>query len=262
MVEQLGLATIPLGMLRRASGLTSGTTSGTSGSMRQALELSTTIAPARAAIGENSRLIDAGVLDRTISTPANASGRNSSTGYDLPWDSIALPALRSEARNLMERRGNLCSLNTCRMISPTAPVAPTTATPGTTIQGPFVRGGFRAAPPPGRASNLAEVADVKSSMISLHRRDTRAQRNPQQWPPARCSRRRAGSPRAISPLLHSPGTIGEGFRSTDTTFPAYNSFSRGLLFSSCRMPGTGRRDSLPARGVPPRGSGCAQWATF
>src|SRR5207253_3945966 len=41
-------------------------------------------------------------------------------------------ALRSEARNLMARRGNLCSASTCRMISPTAPVAPTTATLGTT----------------------------------------------------------------------------------------------------------------------------------
>src|SRR5262245_15085226 len=270
-VEQFGLATIPLGMLRRASALTSGTTSGTSGSMRQALELSTTIAPARAAIGENSRLIDAGVLDRTISTPAKASGRNSSTGYDLPWNSIALPALRSEARNLMERRGNLCSLNTCRMISPTAPVAPTTATPGTTIQVPFVRGGFRAAPPPGQVSGLTEVADVKSSMISLHRRDTRAQPNRHtcRFPqairavgqtflsaPRSCaicklfSPSSGFAPRAVSPLLHSPGRIGESFRSTDATFPAYNSFSRGLLFSSCRMPGTGRRDSLPVRGVP------------
>src|ERR1700722_2496288 len=51
-----------------------------------------------------------------------------------------LPALRSEARNLMARKGNLCSMSTCRMISPTAPVAPTTATLGNT-NGPFpIRG--------------------------------------------------------------------------------------------------------------------------
>src|SRR5437762_14080104 len=80
-VEQLGLATIPLGMDRRASALTSGTTSGTSGSMRQALELSMTMAPALAAIGLVSRLTDAGVLDRTMSTPANASGRIGSAAY-------------------------------------------------------------------------------------------------------------------------------------------------------------------------------------
>src|SRR5438067_12952110 len=106
MVEQLGLATIPLGMWRRASALTSGTTRGTSGSMRQALELSTTTAPARAAIGLYSRLTEAGVLDRTRSTPAKASGRLGSTEYVLPLNSIVLPALRSDARNLMERRGN------------------------------------------------------------------------------------------------------------------------------------------------------------
>src|SRR5204862_2045438 len=91
MVEQFGLATIPLGILARASAFTSGTTSGTSGSMRQALELSTTMAPALAAMGLNSRLMPAGVLDRTISTPVNASGRSSSTGYVLPLNSIVLP---------------------------------------------------------------------------------------------------------------------------------------------------------------------------
>src|SRR5439155_20605695 len=32
----------------------------------------------------------------------------------------------------MERRGNACSVNTCRITSPTAPVAPTTATLGIT----------------------------------------------------------------------------------------------------------------------------------
>ncbi len=108
MVEQLGLATMPFGMRRRVSALTSGTTSGTSGSMRQALELSMTTAPARAAMGLYSRLTVAGVLDSTISTPANASGRIGSTGYCLPAKSMGLPALRSEARNLMPRRANLC----------------------------------------------------------------------------------------------------------------------------------------------------------
>src|SRR5438132_3906521 len=109
MVEQLGLAMIPLGIRASAPAFTSGTTSGTSGSMRQALELSTTTAPARAATGLYSRLIAAGVLDRTTSTPANASGRSGSTGYVLPRNSMVLPALRSDARNLSERRGNLRS---------------------------------------------------------------------------------------------------------------------------------------------------------
>ena len=47
-VVQLGLATMPFGIESRASALTSGTTSGTSGSMRQADELSITMAPAAA----------------------------------------------------------------------------------------------------------------------------------------------------------------------------------------------------------------------
>src|SRR5205823_13674631 len=52
----------------------------------------------------------------------------------LPLNVRVLPALRSEARNLMERKGNERSSSTLRMISPTAPVAPTTATLGTTVQ--------------------------------------------------------------------------------------------------------------------------------
>src|SRR3954452_16498156 len=98
MVEQFGLATMPLGMYDSAWALTSGTTSGTSGSIRHADELSTTMAPAFAAIGLNSRLIAAGVLDSTMSTPANASGGRGSTGKDVPRNVTVLPALRSAAR--------------------------------------------------------------------------------------------------------------------------------------------------------------------
>ena len=71
-VEQLGLAMIPL-FQAMSWGLTSGTTSGTSGSIRKALELSTTTAPAAAAIGLHSRETPPGVLERTMSTPRNAS---------------------------------------------------------------------------------------------------------------------------------------------------------------------------------------------
>ena len=62
MVEQLGLAIIPLCFLI-SCGLTSGTTKGTSGSILQALLLSTTTAPALAAIGANSLLTDPEVLE-------------------------------------------------------------------------------------------------------------------------------------------------------------------------------------------------------
>ena len=53
-VVQLGLATMPLGASSSASGLTSLTTSGTSGSIRQALLLSMTSAPAAAYRGASS----------------------------------------------------------------------------------------------------------------------------------------------------------------------------------------------------------------
>src|SRR5690349_18516343 len=55
MVVQLGLAMMPLTALAISPGLTSETTSGTSGSRRQAEELSTTVAPAAAKTGASAR---------------------------------------------------------------------------------------------------------------------------------------------------------------------------------------------------------------
>ena len=55
MVVQFGLATMPLGRRSRACGLTSDTTSGTSGSIRHAEELSMTTAPAAATRGASAR---------------------------------------------------------------------------------------------------------------------------------------------------------------------------------------------------------------
>src|SRR5882672_7061034 len=105
-VEQFGLAMMFFFVKpATASAFTSGTTSGTSGSMRQAEELSTTTAPALAAIGLNSRLTDDGVLDRTRSTPANASARMGSTVYVWPRKVIGLPADFADARNLIDLTG-------------------------------------------------------------------------------------------------------------------------------------------------------------
>src|SRR5438270_13606396 len=105
MATQFGLAMIPFLMFFNSDAFTSGTTSGTSGSIRQADELSITVAPALAAIGLNSRLTDAGVLDRTRSTPANASARSGATGYSRPRNVTDRPALRGEARNLIDAAG-------------------------------------------------------------------------------------------------------------------------------------------------------------
>src|SRR5215203_3388838 len=139
MATQFGLATIPFLMWWSWSAFTSGTTSGQSGSIRHADELSTTMAPAFAAIRENSLLTELGVLLRTICTPANASARIGSTGYVLPANVTVFPALFSEARNLIVLTGKFRSARTVRMRSPTAPVAPTTATFTATVAPP-VRG--------------------------------------------------------------------------------------------------------------------------
>ena len=55
MVVQLGLAMMPLGRCAKAWAFTSGTTSGTSGSIRHAEELSITTAPACATTGARER---------------------------------------------------------------------------------------------------------------------------------------------------------------------------------------------------------------
>ena len=69
MVVQLGLATMPLGRWSRSCGLTSDTTSGTSGSIRQADELSTTVAPAAATRGASAREVVAPAENSTMSRP-------------------------------------------------------------------------------------------------------------------------------------------------------------------------------------------------
>ena len=74
-VVQFGLATIPLRISRNAAALTSGTTSGTSGSMRQAEVLSTTTAPAAASRGASSLDALAPVEQRAMSSPTQVSRR-------------------------------------------------------------------------------------------------------------------------------------------------------------------------------------------
>jgi len=126
-VEQLGLAMIPW-CLRMSSALTSGITNGTVGFIRQWPLSSTTIAPRRTAWGTKSRAISSGVLAIARFTPSKDSGLSSSTRYFSPAKRISLPAERAEARNLIRWKGNLRSSSSWRMIVPTAPVAPTTAT--------------------------------------------------------------------------------------------------------------------------------------
>ncbi len=79
MVVQLGLATIPFGIDDRADSLTSGTTRGTSGSIRHADELSTTMAPAAAKRGASWREAVAPLEKRAMSMPEGSATAASST---------------------------------------------------------------------------------------------------------------------------------------------------------------------------------------
>src|SRR5688500_18318673 len=126
-VEQLGLAIRPL-CLKISCGFTSGTTSGMPSFIRNALVLSTTIAPAATAAGANSLLIDPPALKNAILTSLNESFVSSSTVYVLPMNSTVLPAERADASSFRFLMGNLRSARTLRNSWPTAPVAPTMAT--------------------------------------------------------------------------------------------------------------------------------------
>src|SRR5262245_35101628 len=104
-VVQLGLAMIPLGRRARASGLTSDTTRGTSGSIRQADELSMTVAPAAATRGASSREEVAPAENSAMSSPEKSAVAASSTVTSPPRHGSDRPADRAEAKYLMEATG-------------------------------------------------------------------------------------------------------------------------------------------------------------
>ena len=106
MVEQLGLAMIP-SCQSRSSGLTWETTSGTDGSMRQALELSTTTQPRFAASGASAFEVAPPAEKSAMSMPSKASGVASSTVISRPSTVIVVPAERDEARRRSSVYGKL-----------------------------------------------------------------------------------------------------------------------------------------------------------
>ena len=97
-VVQLGLAMIPLRASAMASGLTSATTSGTSGSMRNAEELSITVAPAAANRGASSRDDVAPAENRAMSRPVGSAVAASSTVISPSPHGSVVPAERAEAK--------------------------------------------------------------------------------------------------------------------------------------------------------------------
>jgi len=96
-VVQLGHAAMPLGMLRMSSGLTSAITSGMSGSMRNAAELSTTFAPAAAAIGAHSSAIGSSTSTITKSRPSNPFSVRTWQVISPPANGSLRPSERADA---------------------------------------------------------------------------------------------------------------------------------------------------------------------
>ena len=94
-VEQFGTAITPLCSSAR-SPFTSGTTSGTSGSMRHADDLSIATAPPRTACGTSSRDADAPIAKKQTSRPPASSASGVASSTTRP--SSSLPAERADAK--------------------------------------------------------------------------------------------------------------------------------------------------------------------
>src|SRR5262245_21437599 len=126
---QFGFAMIP-GCFASCSGLISGTTSGMSLCMRNADELSTTTAPFATAIGAYFFDVELPAENSARFTPSNEDSVSSSTVTNPPANGSFFPADRADASARTLAYGNLRFSRHCRISTPTAPVAPTTAITG------------------------------------------------------------------------------------------------------------------------------------
>jgi hypothetical protein len=127
MAEQLGLAITPL-CAPMAWGLISGTTSGTPSSMRNAEELSMTTAPAFTAMGAKRLEMPLPAENNAMSTPSKLASVSSSIRRSRPRNFWVLPTERADASNRSSDTGKLRCSRQRAISTPTAPVAPTTAT--------------------------------------------------------------------------------------------------------------------------------------
>ena len=127
--EQFGTPMMPLCPAMLAA-LISGITSGTSGSIRKADELSMTTAPAATAIGEKRLETLLPAENSAMSTPSNERSLSSSTTIRCPRKSSVLPAERAlaSAFNVLSANRRLSSV--AMNWAPTAPVTPAIATTG------------------------------------------------------------------------------------------------------------------------------------
>ncbi len=126
MVVQFGHARIPR-WRRAACALISGTTRGTSGSIRNAFDLSITVAPALTIIGAYSFDCAEPAEQKAMSTPLNAPGSIRWIVTGSLRNVTVLPTDRSEANARSSRTGNFRSSRIRSVVCPAAPVAPTTA---------------------------------------------------------------------------------------------------------------------------------------
>jgi len=182
-VVQLGLATMPSGWSSACWGLTSASTSGTCGCMRQALELSTTTAPRAAATGAHSREIPPPAENSARPAPSNTSGASGRTSTCSPRKGSSRPTERSEATSRTSPTGSRRSSSRRRMTSPTAPVAPTTTAVGA---------GIISAPPAARRCRPGGRGGTRPPPTGGSGRGRRGRPRRRRW---RGSRRRCGSSR-------------------------------------------------------------------
>jgi hypothetical protein len=128
MVVQFGFAMMRLVAWWTSAPFTSATTSGTSGSIRHAEELSITVTPAAANVGASALELAPPAENSATSRPVGSASAASSTTTSAPCHGSVLPAERAEAKNLISSTGNERCARIRRIMVPTWPVAPTTPT--------------------------------------------------------------------------------------------------------------------------------------
>ena len=125
-VEQLGFAII-LSFAVNSLALISGTTNLIEGSILQADELSITVVPTAANFGAHSKDVLPPAENKAISAFISTAVCIPTTLYFFPPNSISFPTDFSEATGINSDTGKFLSAKTFNIISPTIPVAPTTA---------------------------------------------------------------------------------------------------------------------------------------
>ena len=129
MVEQLGLAMMFFFFASlTASGFTSGTISGTSGSLRKAEELSITMGPALPIFSDQARETSPPADIRTRSTLEKSNCSMSWHLMVLSPNETSTPLDLREAMAWISSTGNSSSSRMFSISRPTLPVAPTIAT--------------------------------------------------------------------------------------------------------------------------------------